>query len=240
MRRDLRSGLTVRPQAAARTRLVDGLARRWTRRSRPENQLLRICSVAVLLGCIALLQIGCGGSGQGESSTTAGQSSDGTPVVLTGPAATVQAFLEGARRGDDKAVQAMLTATARTKMAEYKLPVAPPASDTSRFELGEVQLSNDQVARVACRWIENNLETGESSSSEATYFLRKEPEGWRIAGIARIAFPNEPPLLLNYEDPEDMLRQAQMLAEERARRAQPAPESDTARAPQSQEAQQQR
>jgi hypothetical protein len=138
---------------------------------------------------------------------------------LTGPAATVQAFLEGAKRGDDQAVAAMLTSEARTKMAEHKLPVAPAASDTARFELGEIQVPSDEIARVACRWIEMDMETGKTSTRDATYLLRNVPEGWRIAGVARIVFPNEPPLLLNYEDPEDMLRQVKMLQEEIARRA---------------------
>jgi hypothetical protein len=184
-------------------------------------------TVVVLLGCVLMLQAGCGGSGQrGEADTAAGA------APLTGPTATVHAFLEGARRGDDKAVAAMLTPTARAKMAEHKLPVAPGASDTARFELGEVQMPNDQIARVACRWIETDMETGKSSAQDATYLLRNEPEGWRVAGVARVVFPNESPLLLNYEDPEDMLRQVEMLRAEIARRAQAseAP-NDTARSP---------
>jgi len=192
--------------------------------------------VVVLLGLVLLVPIGCGGPTSNQTGPkAAGDSRDTNPSTetakLTGPAATVHAFLEGARRGDDRAVAAMLTGTARTKMAEYKLPVAPPANDTAQFELGEVQMPNGQIARVACRWIEKDPETGQSQSQDATYLLRNEPEGWRIAGVARMVFPNEPPLLLNYEDPEDMVRQVQMLQAEIARRAQAAESPATARSP---------
>jgi hypothetical protein len=118
-------------------------------------------------------------------------------------------------------------------MAQHKLPVAPAASDRARFVLGEVQMPNDQIARVACRWIEMDMETGKSSAQDATYLLRNEPDGWRVAGVARIVFPNEPPLLLNYEDPEDMLRQVELLRDEIARRGQsPQSPASTARSPQ--------
>jgi len=190
-------------------------------------------AVGILLGWVLLLPLGCSGPECDQAGSEAKESSQG-PAKLTGPAATVDAFLEGARRGDDEAVAAMLTTTGRPKMAEYKLPYAPAASDTARFVLGEVQMPNEQIARVACRWIETDPETGKSHAQDATYLLRKEPAGWRIGGVARFVFPNEPPLLLNYEDPEDMLRQAEMLKDEIARRAQASqPPAATARSPES-------
>ncbi|MBN2216702.1 MAG: hypothetical protein JW719_04960 [Pirellulales bacterium] len=187
--------------------------------------------VVVLLGLGLTLPMGCGGPASSPQNTESSNQSPNEEAKLTGPAATVHAFLEGARRGDNEVCASMLTNLARTKMAEAQLPFAPPASDTARFELGEVQIPNDQLARVACRWIETDPTTKQTQAQDATYLLRNEAEGWRIAGVARVVLENEPPLLLNYEDPEDMVRQAEMLQAEIARRAQAAGSPAPAQSP---------
>ncbi|MGC4003923.1 MAG: hypothetical protein QM811_12670 [Pirellulales bacterium] len=51
--------------------------------------------------------------------------------------------------------------------------------------------------------------------------MRKEAAGWRIAGMAFTVFENEAPLFLDFENPADMIRKQQMLAEEMERRANP-------------------
>ena len=48
--------------------------------------------------------------------------------------------------------------------------------------------------------------------------LRREPQGWRIAGMATKVFPDQPPLVLNFEDPADMQRKQDLVREEIARR----------------------
>ena len=48
--------------------------------------------------------------------------------------------------------------------------------------------------------------------------LRREQDAWRVAGVAAQVFPGEPPLLLNFEDPEDMFRKQQWVREEMRRR----------------------
>ncbi len=40
-----------------------------------------------------------------------------------------------------------------------------------------------------------------------------------MAGVAAVVFDGEPPLLLNFEDPDDMAKKQQWLREEVARRA---------------------
>jgi hypothetical protein len=57
-------------------------------------------------------------------------------------------------------------------------------------------------------------------SEDVVWVLRREPEGWRIGGVAATPFKGEPPLLLNFEDPEEMLRKQQWVQEEMRRRAQ--------------------
>jgi hypothetical protein len=74
-------------------------------------------------------------------------------------------------------------------------------------------------ARVATTWSDLDKE-GEMRTDDMTWMVRRGEEGWRIVGVAAVVFEGEPPLLLNFEDPEDMIRQQQMLKEEIVRRAQ--------------------
>ena len=183
------------------------------------------CHAAILAAGMLVLG-GCGDQQGGETtpSTTpaATDESDGAGAAarLGGPAATVYVFLEGARSGDDQKVTSMLTPLARQELAKMQLWVAPPCSDTAQFEVGEIRYPSQNVAHVASRWTDVDPETGQSEPVDMTWVLRKESEGWRVGGMAMSVFPGEAPLLLNFEDPDDMIRQRQMLKAEIARRAQ--------------------
>ena len=75
------------------------------------------------------------------------------------------------------------------------------------------------------KWIDLD-ETGKSRIDKATWVCRLEPEGWRVAGFAAYVFEGENPLLLSFEDPEDMAKKQIWLEEEMTRRrkqATPAP-----------------
>ena len=137
---------------------------------------------------------------------------------LSGPAAATYAFLDAARRGDDEKAKSMLTPMAREEIGRLKLNVAPPSSDTAKFDVGEVKNVSEEIAHVASRWTDFDG-ANKPQSHEMTWILRHVAEGWRIGGMATEVFEGEPPLLLNFEKPQEMLRQKQMLREEVARRA---------------------
>lgn len=171
---------------------------------------------------------GCGNSGdpanrpaatdqaaQGDEGT--GEQAQAAPQ-LSEPAAALYAFLEAVRTGDDQKADSMLTALARKKTAEMNMVVAPPGSDTARFEVGKVDYLPEDRASVVCTWTDRD-DSGKPRTDEITWVLRKEPEGWRIGGMVATMFSDRPPTFLNFEDPEDMLRQQQMLQEELQRRA---------------------
>ena len=48
--------------------------------------------------------------------------------------------------------------------------------------------------------------------------VRREPRGWRVAGMAATPFPGEPPVLLDFENLEETIRKVNLLAEEIRRR----------------------
>lgn len=133
------------------------------------------------------------------------------------PEQVVHQFLEAVRTGNDEQAAAMLTEIARQKTEEENLVVAPPGSDTAKFEVGQVELDAEGGACVEAVWTDLD-ENGQPQSDRVLWMLRQEPQGWRIAGVAAPIFEGEPPLLLNFEDPEDMLRKQQEVREEIQRR----------------------
>jgi hypothetical protein len=160
----------------------------------------RWCCVAslVLLGVA-----GCGGS---ESPAGGGASK---APVLEGPAGAVHEFLHAVKTGDEKKAADMLTDKARTKTAEMDLEVAPPGSDTASFEVGEVEMLDDNAAYVGSVWSDVDPD-GTKRSDQIVWVLRKEPEGWRIAGMVTRLLDSK--LILNFEDPEDMIAKQEAAA----------------------------
>lgn len=148
---------------------------------------------------------------------------------LSGPAAATQAFLDAARRGDDSLAMALLTPLAQEEIARRKLNVAPPGSDTAKFDVGEVRNVSDSIAHVASRWTDVD-EAGNAESHEMTWILRLVGNEWRVGGMATVVFEGEPPLLLNFENPEEMIRKKQLLREEFTRRTRHATQNTTAEA----------
>lgn len=184
------------------------------------RKISRIISWSVLVVIIA----GCdkmGGSSQtaATSPKTNAPADDDSPATakLEAPAAAVAEFLEAVRTGNDEKAAKMLSTAARQKTAALHRNVTPPASDTAKFAVGKVDWVGDDGARVACTWTDVDTD-GQPKTDEAIWVVRREPEGWRIAGVAAMVFPGEQPVVLNFEDPEDMLRQQQWIREEIRRR----------------------
>ena len=198
-------------------------------------QRIRWISVLAMLAIIA----GCGKSSQtpqsGEQSSAAEKNSaeqeatnaedaeksdrsvSQQQALGETPTKAVHEFLEALRTGDDKKAEQLLTKKAYEKTGEIGLRVSPEGSPSARFEVGKVDYV-DQGARVLSTWTDIHPQ-GHEQTDRFIWILRKEPEGWRIAGMAAEIFPGEPPLVLNFEDPEEMNRRKR-LAEEEIRRRQ--------------------
>jgi hypothetical protein len=175
------------------------------------------------LAVMALVSAGCGGKTDTpttESSAAASGEASASANVPP-PEAAVTEFLNAVKRGDDEKSAQMLTPLARQKTAELDMVVAPPGSDTATFTVGEVEMVADEVAHVACTWTDVG-ENGQPRDEKIIWMLRREPEGWRIAGMATELFDGELPLLLDFENPQDMLEKERLAQEEILRRQQAA------------------
>lgn len=189
-----------------------------------------LCQRWIAVLACALLTAGCNQSTETPPTGTAGpaahpdaasavaNNTDPTIVAQTNdPASAVHQWLDAVRTGDDVKATAMLTIQAQQKAAEQNRSVRPPASDTARFQVGAVEYVGEDGARVASSWTDLD-ESGAPQTDEALWVLRKEAAGWRIAGVAATIFEGEPPLLLNFEDPDEMARKQQWAREEIQRR----------------------
>ena len=171
--------------------------------------------VSALLGMV----VGCGQSAPqaGPAKTTSAAPVGDQSISAQHAAQAVRDFLEAVRTGSDEKATALLTPLARQKTSESSRAVAPPASDTAKYSVGEVEMIGPDAAHVASQWVDLD-EQGKPVTEVLLWIVHKCDEGWRIAGMAAKPFPDQDPLVLNFEDPEDMERKQQMAAQEYQRR----------------------
>ena len=193
--------------------------------------MIRFAWLAVL-AVLAVGPLGCaksdsaGGTAQapagsapaGSAPVAAAPKQQLPPPAASTPGEAVQSFLEAVRLGNDEQAGQMLTATARQKTAELNMVVAPPGSDTASYKIGEVRAVGNDGAHVASSWTDMDQERNKRTD-QITWILRKQPEGWRIAGMATKIFPDQEPVVLNFENPQDMLERQRVAEEEAFRRA---------------------
>lgn len=183
-----------------------------------------LLAAAPTLGVLA----GCGQSSTSEVAANQDDAkgkdseSEESPQVLEPGAAAevVRDFLQAIKTGDETTSNDLLTPLAREKTAEMDMAVAPIGSDSASFTVGEVELPEEgsgELAHVASTWTDID-EDGQRHTDEILWVLRREEKGWRIAGMATKVFEDEPPLLLNFEDPADMRRKQQLAEAEMERR----------------------
>jgi hypothetical protein len=140
------------------------------------------------------------------------------------PDKVVKAFLVAVREGDNRTTASLLTDRARIETAKHDLVVEPPGTPSAQFVIGDVQYigENKQGAHVNAHvntvWTESQ-EGGTTVTYDVVWALRRQVEGWRVAGIATEIIEGAAPIFLNFEDPGDMLEKWQR-AEEIATRHQ--------------------
>lgn len=175
------------------------------------------------IALLAAFVAGCGkpsasnDSGTPTSMAEAGNHAPSAKAEEGGPAEAVARFLEAVRTGNDEVAAQMFTPLARKRTAEMDIQIAPRGSDTARFEVGQVEPVGDSGARVASKWTDLD-KNGQPRTDEIVWMVRREAEGWRVAGMAATVFEGEPPLLLDFEQPQETMRRLELLRQEVKRR----------------------
>ena len=179
--------------------------------------------------------VGCGGDKVAESkapdasqpsqhtqaAANANAAEPGKPVAVPAtakPEQVMAAFLDALKAGDQATTASLLTQKALDETSKRQLSVCPEATPHMQYEISQAKVlaDNPHGAHVAVRWTEK-YQDGDVSY-DVTWVLRKQPEGWRIAGMAMELIPGQGQEFLNFEDPDDMLakQEAAMAAMEPA------------------------
>jgi len=154
------------------------------------------------------MTVGCGGTGTNPDTVIAARQNE--------PEHTVFRFLEAVRTGNVDQAEAMLTPLAEEKTRQLNMVVAPPGSDTASFRVGDVQMTADQTAHVESEWTDLDAQ-GQPNCDTITWIVRQIDGEWLISGMSASIFPDQPALVLNFEDPEDMIRQQEIVEAQRRR-----------------------
>ncbi len=167
---------------------------------------------------IALLLAGCGGSSDEASAPPSSEpqyvpvvnfdhnpGSDATTTVdANTPAAVVSQFYDAMRAGDDRTIASLLTDKARSETAKNGLEILSQGNPSLTYRIGKTEYvtENRDGAHVASLWTEPD-ERQQSVTTEVIWVLRKQTEGWRVAGFAQVY--GDDFVLFDFEDPQHML-----------------------------------
>jgi len=116
------------------------------------------------------------------------------------PADVVAEFLEAVRLGNSESASTKLTPLALQRIKENNMGFAPPASETAQFSVGEVEMFEEDKAFVDSVWTELDAD-GKSFDEPMTWGLRLTDVGWRISGMAAHMGADQPPILVDFENP---------------------------------------
>jgi len=182
---------------------------------------MRCSTIGVVLFSASML-IGCSGKPGATTTSTAGQgpatatAPTGAPAAPATPPVAVPAtasadhvvsvFLNALRTGDSPTTESLLTAKARQELAKHALSVDVQSAPNATYKVHPAAVLPDDPngAHVISVWTEK-FDGGEETY-EIVWALRRQPEGWRLAGMAMQLLPGQAMQFLNFEDPEDMLR----------------------------------
>lgn len=164
--------------------------------------------LAMLASTLAIAS-GCGQSATDPPAATAahpasaGAAADS--LLPSNPIARVTYdFLDAIRRGDNAAANALLTPLALQRTTELDLNFSPPGSPTATFAVGEVELVEEDKAVVQCRWADRDAD-GNLNEEQILWALRLADGQWRISGMAAEIGPDQPDVVIDFENPEAFL-----------------------------------
>ena len=178
-------------------------------------------SLAIIVG-LGMLFVGCGKSKTPDAASN-GAAPGALPTAAIGspqaipnagpavppnaePGVVVAAFLDAARTANEKVANELLTRKAREETTKADLTINPPGTPSMKYKVEKVEYAQEDpsVAYVNSIWTETLA--GMEDSFEVVWVLRKQSDGWRIAGMAAQTVPGEQPAMFNFEDALDVQR----------------------------------
>jgi hypothetical protein len=149
-----------------------------------------------LVALMISLVVGCNsGSAPGPAPTASVSTTPADPA-----ARAAYDFLDAVLKGDTQRATKRLTPIAIERINATGKQFSPPGLQTASFRIGEVRKPTADQAMVQCILTDASA-GGASRSEEIGCLLRLVDNDWRVSGIAYIPGPNQPPMILNFENP---------------------------------------
>jgi hypothetical protein len=148
-------------------------------------------------GTLAVLTVGC------SSSETGSPSSAGSGLSSAAAVQVVQEFLEAVRQGNTDSASSRLTPLALKRTSELDLNFSPPGSPTARFTVGQAELVEADKAVVESTWTDLDAD-GKPQNEQIIWALKLTGGQWRISGMAAELGADQPPLVMDFENPEQL------------------------------------
>ncbi len=169
-------------------------------------------------GLLVLAAIGCGKSDTNQASNTnantpAGSGAATAPAAIvkdgvgTEPGEVVALFLDSLRRGDETAANGVLTAQAQAELAKTDYVIQPLGTPEGKYKIGRVGfLEGDTTSGlVECLWTEPSPVAGQPPiEMEIVCEVHKEPQGWRISGLAVKMSGTDDAIVLDFENAQSL------------------------------------
>ncbi|MEM9184911.1 MAG: hypothetical protein AAGB00_00275 [Planctomycetota bacterium] len=114
------------------------------------------------------------------------------PIALA-----ASAFLDAVVKGDTPRATGMLTPDAAAQFAATGQGFASPDIGAPSFRVDQVRRVDGDKAAVQCV-----LTDADGSAEEMCCLLRFVGSEWRVSGVAYEMAPGEPPVIFNFEQPE--------------------------------------
>jgi hypothetical protein len=120
------------------------------------------------------------------------------------PDHVVAVFLDALKTGDTATKASLLTSKALEETTKHEFEVNPQSAPNAQYEVHQPEFvaNNPNGAHVTSVWTET-YDDGKVTY-DVVWVLRRQAEGWRIAGMAIELIEGQPPAFLNFEDPADM------------------------------------
>jgi len=155
---------------------------------------MRKCFCWILVGVVLHTIAGCGQSG---SSADAPVTSQNSLVAVT---QVVEEFWDTIRKGQDSF--ALLTPAAQKCIDDNGFQFSPSASENARYQIGAAELIEADKAIVESVWTDIDGD-GQPHDNNITVALKRVDGQWRVSGMAADLGPDQPPFVMNLEDPAE-------------------------------------
>ena len=172
--------------------------------------LTAFIGIALLPGCgteSATETASVDGTTSQQAAVNAGEPSSQMPRVIedgeqSETSQCVAIFLDSLRRGDERTLNGVLTAKARTELAKTDYAIQPIGAPEGKFRIGRVLFpyETSDVALVECVWTDPPTPDMQAIEMDIVCEVHLEADVWRISGLGLSIPGTEETLVLDFED----------------------------------------